>query len=128
MRHAVVVGGSDDGRRSVEYSWRLGRDWAGLHLDADGAGVEAAEGSEAEFITEHYWGYTRQRDGSTVEYRVEHPRWRVWPATSSRVFGDLSATYGEEFARVLARPATSAFVADGASVRVGWPKWLAAPD
>ena len=30
-------------------------------------------GSEAEFITEHYWGYTPQRDGGTVEYVVRHP-------------------------------------------------------
>jgi len=119
MRH-VLTGGADDAPRSVEYSWRLGRDWAGLHVDAVGAGAEPAAGSEAEFITEHYWGYTRQRDGSTVEYRVEHPRWRVWPATSSRVFGDLSDVYGEEFARVLAQPATSAFIADGSPVRVGW--------
>jgi hypothetical protein len=39
-----------------------------------GAPEEAAPGSEEEFITEHYWGYTRQRDGGTIEYRVEHPR------------------------------------------------------
>lgn len=127
MRH--VIGRDAEGApRSVEYSWMLGRDQAGFHVTADGAGAEPAEGSEAEFITEHYWGYTRQRDGSTVEYRVEHPRWRVWPATTSRVFGDLSAVYGEDFARVLERPAASAFIADGSPVRVGWPSRLAGAD
>lgn len=120
MRH-VISRDLDGSPRSVEFAWRLGRDWAGLQVDADGVGAEPAEGSEAGFITEHYWGYTRQRDGSTIEYRVEHPRWRVWPAATSRVFGDLSAAYGEEFARVLEQPATSAFVADGSAVRVGWP-------
>jgi hypothetical protein len=30
--------------------------------------------SEESFITEHYWGYARQRDGATVEYRVESAR------------------------------------------------------
>jgi len=126
MRHEITGGAVADSSRSVEYSWRLGSDWAGLQVDADGAGAEAAAGSEAEFITEHYWGYTRQRDGSSVEYRVEHPRWRVWPATTSRVFGDLSAVYGDSFARILERPATSAFIADGSAVRVGWPKRIAA--
>lgn len=121
----VVSRAADGAPRSVEYRWRIGGNWAGLQLDADGIGAEPAEGSEAEFITEHYWGYTRQSDGSTVEYRVEHPRWRVWPATTSRVFGDLAVVYGEELARVLARPATSAFIADGSSVRVGWPTRLA---
>ena len=32
---------------------------------------------------------------------VERPRWRVWSATASRVFGDLAPAYGDEFARVL---------------------------
>jgi hypothetical protein len=80
MRQLLTGGAPDGAPRSADYAWRLGSDWAGLHVDADGAGAEPTEGSESEFITEHYWGYTRQRDGSTVEYRVEHPRWRVWPA------------------------------------------------
>lgn len=124
MRHQLTAGAADAAPRSAEYAWRLGHDWAGLHVDATSAGVEPAEGSEAEFITEHYWGYTRQRDGSTVEYRVEHPRWRVWTGTASRVFGDLSPVYGEELVRVLEQPATSAFIADGSAVRVGWPARL----
>ena len=37
--------------------------------------------SEAAFIAEHYWGYAVQMDGSTLEYQVEHPRWRVSPAS-----------------------------------------------
>jgi hypothetical protein len=44
---------------------------------AAGAGALGA-GSEAAFITEHYWGYTRQREGGTIEYRVEHPSWQIW--------------------------------------------------
>jgi uncharacterized protein YqjF (DUF2071 family) len=127
MHHAITRS-ADGAPRSIEYSWLLGRHGAGLRLKAGGAGAEPAEGSEAEFITEHYWGYTKQRDGSTIEYRVEHPRWRVWLAARSRVFGNLSAVYGEEFARVLEQPATSAFIADGSSVSVGWPTRLAATD
>ena len=41
-----------------------------------------------------------------------------------RVFGDLAPAYGNEFARVLTQPATSAFIADGSSVSVGWPSRL----
>jgi len=35
------------------------------------AGARRRPGSEEEFITEHYWGYSRSRGGGTVEYRVE---------------------------------------------------------
>ena len=37
-----------------------------------------------EFITEHYWGYTAQRNGGCTEYKVEHPRWNVWKARERR--------------------------------------------
>ncbi|HZN56056.1 MAG TPA: DUF2071 domain-containing protein, partial [Candidatus Polarisedimenticolaceae bacterium] len=38
-------------------------------------------GSEAEFMTHRGWGYTRQRDGGTLEYEVEHSHWRIWHPT-----------------------------------------------
>jgi len=31
--------------------------------------------SEAEFITEHYFGYTKYNSTKTIEYNVTHPRW-----------------------------------------------------
>jgi hypothetical protein len=65
-------------------------------------------GSETEFVAEHYWGYTPQRDGGTVEYRVEHPRWRTWHVTDARLDVDVEALYGGEFAVALGRPPRSA--------------------
>jgi hypothetical protein len=81
-------------------------------------------GEEAEFITEHYWGYTRQRDGSTIEYRVEHPSWRVWEAAEPHVFGNLDATYGATFGSALRGTPRSAFVAEGSPVTVYRPTRL----
>ena len=77
-----------------------------------------APGSQEEFITEHYWGYTRQRDGSTVEYQVEHPQWRVWSATDARFSCDVAAVYGTEYTSALGAAPASAFVADGSPVTV----------
>jgi uncharacterized protein len=41
------------------------------------AADDYAPGSQEEFITEHYWGYTACGE-RTSEYRVEHPRWKIW--------------------------------------------------
>ena len=73
---------------------------------------------EAEFITEHYWGYTRQRDGGTLEYEVTHPRWTVWTADTARFEGDADRLYGPDVARILAGPPQSAFVAVGSAASV----------
>jgi hypothetical protein len=81
----------------------------------------ATPDSQEAFITEHYWGYTRQRDGGTVEYRVEHPRWRVWPVAAPEIIGDLEPTYGADFASILRAPPASAFLADGSPVTVFAP-------
>ena len=118
MRHRFDAAGSETTR---EYAWRTGRDWARLTATTNGAARPLIPGSEEEFITEHFWGYTRQRDGGTIEYRVEHPRWNVWNAADARLDGDLAAVYGDRFARALATPPRSAFVADGSAITVFRP-------
>jgi uncharacterized protein len=71
-----------------------------------------------EFIVEHYWGYSRGRDGQTRECRVSHIPWRVAAADNVTWDCDLAATYDSPFAECLAAPLTSALVADGSPVQV----------
>ncbi|MEO8195450.1 MAG: DUF2071 domain-containing protein [Thermoanaerobaculia bacterium] len=120
MRHDIRQR-PDVAARQVAYEWRHGGRWccAGLTAGATpgGAAIPPPD-SEATFITEHYWGYVRQRDGGTVEYRVEHPRWRVSAATDVTFECDVAALYGAQFARFLAVPPASAFLAEGSPVTV----------
>lgn len=60
--------------KSVEYRWWFTNCENSIHISTRGSAREMEVGSEAEFVTEHYWGYNKQRDGSTLEYRVDHPR------------------------------------------------------
>jgi uncharacterized protein len=102
----------------LQYSWRVGRDSYFVEASTKYEPSLPKEGSAEQFITEHYWGYARQRDGSTVEYRVEHEAWRVWRAATARFSGVFGSLYGEEFSSVLGAKARSAFVADGSPVKV----------
>jgi uncharacterized protein YqjF (DUF2071 family) len=119
MRHRIDRDG--DSLSGVEYGWSADGDWTTLRAAVAGPSQALTAGSEEEFITEHYWGYTRQRDGGTVEYRVEHAPWRVWRATAASLDGNLAGVYGDAFATVLAGPPQSAFVADGSAVTVYSP-------
>ncbi len=76
-------------------------------------------GSVEEFITEHYWGYTAQRNGGCKQYQVEHPRWPVWPAGDPVVDCDTALIYGPEFEQPLSEAPLSVFVAEGSAVSVG---------
>jgi len=111
MRHAVSSG-------RAAYEWRHGGRWHGIALDFEGEPYVPVEDSEETFITEHYWGYARQRDGATVEYRVEHPRWSVWRATTAALDCDVASFYGPAYAACLLGGPSSAFVAVGSPITV----------
>jgi len=106
-----------DQNLKVEYSWRRGGKWESLKMTATGEAQMIPAGSHAEFIIEHYWGYTRVPSGCG-EYRVEHPRWKVWNATDFEFNADVATLYGEQFAETLNQPARSAFIADGSPITV----------
>ena len=104
--------------RSLMYSWRK-RGWESrMELTYDGPLEEMAPGSEEEFVAEHYWGYTQQRDGGTLEYEVEHPPWRVARARDARFVCDVAKVYGEEFVEALSAEPCSVFYAEGSPVKV----------
>jgi len=111
MRHQIDS-------HSAEYSWRFRHRENRIKVTTRGELQELMPGSEAEFITEHYWGYSRQPDGSTMEYQVEHPRWRVGEATSAELDCDVANLYGESFKEAIQGKPCSAFLAEGSPVTV----------
>ena len=115
---SAIVDPAENRPGAISYRWRSGGEW--LSIGAEYAGIPAlpGAGSEEEFVTEHYWGYSRMPDGSAMEYRVEHPRWRVWPAIRPTLQGDFARFYGPELGAALRGAPDSAFVADGSPVVV----------
>jgi hypothetical protein len=118
MRHEIALPerAGEEGR--VDYAWQRAGRWERVTAEVAGDPALPADGSEAAFVTEHFWGYTRRDDGTTHEYRVEHPRWRVWPARAARLDADVRSLYGSDFAPFLAALPSSAFVAEGSEVLV----------
>ena len=104
--------------RSVTYSWRSNRRTDFLKVAVRGQARPLLGGSLQEFIAEHYWGYAKQPDGSTMEYHVEHPCWRIWETEAAECHCDAANFYGENFRGVLNHSPASAFLADGSEVKV----------
>ena len=125
MSHDVELSG--DAPRAT-YGWRLGDRAYRLEARASGAPFLPGPDSEECFISEHYWGYAAQRDGSTVEYRVTHPQWRVWSVGDAVFEGDVAALYGAAFAPHLTGAPSSAFLAEGSAVTVMRGVRLPRPD
>ena len=115
MKHRVDTTGATI---TAEYEWQQGGAWSKIYVKASGSPAPAADGSLEQFITEHYWGYSKQRNGGSLEYRVEHVPWNVWQSTAAGFEGDATCIYGAELGRVLQRAPDSAFIADGSPVSV----------
>jgi uncharacterized protein YqjF (DUF2071 family) len=115
MAHRIDRDGS---AVSVEYSWRERDVWNRLKLTTTGEAQRLVSGSEEEFITEHYWGYTAQSDGGCLEYQVEHPPWRVWQVSEAALDCEVERVYGRRFVEPLRVKPASAFVAEGSPVTV----------
>jgi len=123
MQHTLVE--TNGKLQSVEYLFGRPRDQSRLALHVEGAAQEMRRGSDEEFLSDRGWGYTRQRDGGTIEYLVEHPRWRVWTDVRWELDGPLGEFYDEPFADILSGVPASAVVSDGSAVAVHLPERIA---
>ena len=103
---------------AVRYGWKAGGRWHELEASTSLKTNPVAPGTEEEFITEHYWGYTARRGGWTSEYEVVHPRWDVYDLVSHSVDVDFSLVYGERFACLNEMQPHSVLLAEGSEVIV----------
>ena len=117
MRHVVELSHKEEPSR-ISYQWRRNGDWEGVSATFSGTPVLPTDEAEETFITEHYWGYAQQPGRPTIEYQVEHPRWRVWHADTASLNCDVASLYGAEFHDALAGSPSTAFIADGSPVVV----------
>jgi len=119
MSHQIEMSHTLAGEiQSVLYLWWFKGNENYLKVTIRASAQLLREGSEQEFITEHFWGYSAQRDGSTLEYQVEHPRWRVWEVQTTELHCDVAHLYGRPFNNFLSQPPSSVFLAEGSNIKV----------
>lgn len=106
------------GQRSVEYSWRKNGKVNRLYAEAGLEAAAIAAGSEEEFITEHYWGYTKVNNQKTSEYEVVHPQWQCYPVKHYEIDVDFGGVYGHRFAGLAGTPPLSVMLAEGSEISV----------
>ena len=104
--------------RQVRYEWKSNDRWNSFAVETKGSPQPIRDNSEEEFIAEHYWGYCQQKDGTTKEYEVEHPRWNIHSDCKYEVDIEIAENYGEEFVEALSAKPSSVFLADGSEIIV----------
>lgn len=103
---------------NVCYSWNFNENWNYIKAGADKKSFMAQPGSKEEFITEHYWGYTKVSENETSEYQVEHPKWNLHKVKNHEINCDFGKLYGENFSVLNQTIPSSVFLAEGSEIIV----------
>lgn len=114
MKHTWVENNDD---LVVEYAWKS-KKWDTFSVIANPQREVIEPNSEEEFITEHYWGYTKIAPNLTSEYGVEHPRWEVYPVKSYHIEVDFEINYGKDFSFLSQKIPNSVMLAEGSAIHV----------
>ncbi len=109
---------SNEKIRTVAYSWKLHGQEHSIRVKAALAPEAIARDSEGEFITEHYWGYTKANDRNSFEYEVTHPRWEGYEVLDYDIKVDFSAVYGQAFEVLNQMNPVSVMLAEGSEITV----------
>jgi hypothetical protein len=107
-----------DAELEVVYKWKVAGSWNYLKATAERESTTILPGSEEEFITEHYWGYTPINPTCTGTYEVVHTKWKVHTVKEFNCLCNVPLLYGSAFEAALQAQPTSVFLADGSAVEV----------
>jgi len=103
----------------VRYTWFTDNRENSIMVDAENELTGFSQNSEEDFITEHYWGYTKINNQATSEYEVKHPSWKVYKVKKAVVNVDFGMTYGDDFEFLNHKKPISVMLAEGSEISVG---------
>ncbi|MCD0479755.1 DUF2071 domain-containing protein [Chryseobacterium sp. LC2016-29] len=106
----------------VKYSWK-DKEWYSMQITAETKSRTMEDDSEFEFITEHYWGFTK-KDDKTSEYEVCHPKWEWYMVKNYQLEVDFKKVYGKDFECLNHQKPISVMLAEGSEIEVRMKKYL----
>lgn len=115
MKNELVT---NENTLDVKYEWNYNNQWNFIQLFAEKKASPVIQNSKEEFITEHYWGYSKLNNNRTAEYNVLHPKWNIHKVHSYDLFCNTKALYGENFESTLKQKPASALLAEGSTISV----------
>lgn len=115
MKHSII---KESDSTDFVYQWKTSNKWNTILVETENSPIDIEENSEAEFITEHYFGYTKVNGNTTFEYEVKHPRWQQFKVNNYAIDVDFASVYGNEFEFLKNTKPISAMLAVGSEISV----------
>ncbi|MBL7880208.1 MAG: DUF2071 domain-containing protein [Chryseobacterium gambrini] len=106
----------------IKYSWK-DKEWHSIEISAESEPLKMENNSEFEFITEHYYGFTK-KENKTSEYEVCHPKWDYYLIKNYQLKINFQKVYGNDFECLNHRKPMSVMLAEGSEIEVKTKKYL----
>jgi uncharacterized protein YqjF (DUF2071 family) len=104
--------------KSFNYQWFKDGNWNSMTVETRKKPIAIELNSEAEFITEHYFGYTKFNETKTIEYEVTHPRWEQLEVLNFNLNVNFENIYGQDFNFLQNLTPNSVFLALGSKITI----------
>jgi uncharacterized protein YqjF (DUF2071 family) len=106
----------------IRYSWK-DKSWHFLQITAENKTLPMEADSEFEFITEHYWGFTKN-ENKTSAYEVCHPKWEYYRVKDYNLNIHFGKIYGKDFGCLNDQEPISVMLAEGSEIQVKTNKYM----
>lgn len=106
----------NESNNKVVYNFKVNDSWDNIEVLYDKESAAATAGSLAEFMIEHYWGFTKLDNGNTGEYRITREPWRMHAAQAYNINMNTEPLYGARLHKCFGNKPVSVFVVDGSPV------------
>jgi uncharacterized protein YqjF (DUF2071 family) len=121
MRHSRT---ENQTSKSFQYEWLKDAKWNSIAMTTEKNAIPIEVNSEAEFITEHYFGYTNYNKDKSIEYTVSHPRWEQLQVVDYKIDVDFESVYGQDFKFLQELKPTSEFLLIGSKITIEGKKTI----
>jgi uncharacterized protein len=123
MSHVLEI---KDDLIHVQYNWQKKAGSVNqMEITAENIAQKIIPHSEEEFILEHYYGYNKLNETTTIEYSLAHPTWEVYPILKHKLDCNVEELYGAAFVPFIQNiQPLSVMLAEGSAVNVVMPKKL----
>ncbi|WP_256009151.1 YqjF family protein [Desertivirga xinjiangensis] len=115
MKHTCITSKE---RLKADYGFKCKNRWNSASVLSERFAEDILPGSLDEFIAEHYWGYNKWYAGRTLEYKLDHPRWKRYKVLSFHTAIRFEDVYPKSFVPYLYAKAHSVQFIEGSPVRL----------
>lgn len=105
-------------QQTISYEWKHKRKWNKFELLTGTELFSMQLNSEEEFITEHYWGYSKIDSKCSTEYHLLHPSWQLYPVKRYVIDVDFGSLYGPQFSVLNNQAPSTVMLAEGSEVEI----------